>query len=110
MCDSYSTCLSKGSEGHSLLVLALRQQRDGDATADLLQLVGTLDGLADGPEDMPHSPPVLQVGAKLSGRNDHTRTSRLKQNGPDKGGSQPPLPPEREPHSGTPDRGERPSL
>lgn len=51
-----------------MLVFALRQQRYGDATADLLQLVGTLDGLADGHENIPHPPPVLQLGAKLSGR------------------------------------------
>lgn len=66
--DSDFTCLGKGSKGHSVLVFALRQQRYGDATADLLQLVGTLDGLADGHENIPHPPPVLQLGAKLSGR------------------------------------------
>lgn len=64
--DSGFTCLSKGSKGHSLLVVALRQQRYGDATADLLQLVGALDGLAGGHENTPHPPPVLQLGAKLS--------------------------------------------
>lgn len=69
MRGSDSTCLSKGSKGHSLLVSALRQQRYGDVTADLLQLVGTLDGLADGRENVPHPPPVLQLGAKLSDRN-----------------------------------------
>lgn len=66
MQDSDLTCLSKGSKGHSLLVFALRQQRYGHVTADLLQLVGTLGGLADGHENTPHPPPVLQLGAKLS--------------------------------------------
>lgn len=105
--DADFTCLSKGSEGHSLLVFAVRQQRYGDVTADPLQLAGTLDGLADGCKHPPHPPPVLQLGAKLWERkNDKVKagTSHLKQKGPE---SQPRFPPQRGPHPGVPDRGQR---
>lgn len=72
--DSELTRLSKGRKGHGLLVFALRQQHYGDVTADLLQLVGTLDGRADRAENNPQPPPVLQLGAKLSERKRSART------------------------------------
>lgn len=72
--DSELARLSEGGKGHSLLVFALRQQRYGDVTADLLQLVGALDGRADRAENNPQPPPVLQLGAKLSERKTSART------------------------------------
>lgn len=106
--DSDFTCLSKGRKGHSLLVFALRQQCYGDVTADLFQLVGTLNGLADRTENIPHPPPVLQLGAKLSGRKASApKHQRLRQNQADKDKNQPLFPPQCGPHSGTPDRGQR---
>lgn len=68
MKDSDLTGLSEGSKGHGLLVFALRQQRYGDAPADLLQLVGALEGLEDGDENLPQPPPVLHLGAKLNNK------------------------------------------
>lgn len=64
----FLTCLSEDSKGQWQLVFALRQQRDGNAAADSLHLVGMLAGLADGPENLPHPPPVLLLCTKLSER------------------------------------------
>lgn len=106
--DSDFTCLSKDRKGHSLLVFALRQQRYGYVTTDLLQLVGTLNRLADRTENIPHPPPVLQLGAKLSGRKTSApKHQSLRQNQADKDKNQPLFPPQCGPHSGTPDREQR---
>lgn len=60
-----STCLGKGSKGQRQLVFALGQQCYGNAATDVLHLVGPLVGLADGPKNIPHPPPVLLLGTNL---------------------------------------------
>lgn len=63
--ETFVTRLGKGDVGQQELVFAVGQQRDDDAAADVLHLVGPVVGLADGPENIPHSPPVLLPGTKL---------------------------------------------
>lgn len=74
----FFTCLSEGSEGQQQLVFALRQERDGDATADSPHLVDMLAGLADGPENLSHQPPVLLFGTKLTDRKHRCRPDEHK--------------------------------
>lgn len=78
--QTFATCLSKGGIGQRALVFALGEQRDDDAAADLLHLVGPVVGLAEGPENVPHPPPVLLAGTKLPKTFDDLRGEKSLEN------------------------------
>lgn len=61
----FATCVSKGSVGQRQPVFAFGQQCDNDAATDVIHLAGPVVGLADGPENITHPPPVLLPGTKL---------------------------------------------